>query len=532
MSAGDLIQDSEWLNMAPEDREKRFADQLEFMQPLIQNRRIYIKDPFLSLVPRGPYDLFNGNGANKKIKRFHPGVTEQIGLGNFDYIQVSSDATESDEGFDACSFNPYLVQFGMQTILYRGMFTERATKWLCARDYRHMWEAAQQVALQMSFLADYTLQMQALFARESTSSFANLSNKVYILTDGAPDTIIGTYNNLTVDADGDYLVTFNQSAERMSTMSWDHLEWITARLQLLAPQSSIGMNDVGAPIYPWIGDLKDFQKMIRSDNELREDYRFASPMVNIESYGMIRTFRNFALMDFYMTPRFTVKTKTSGQTVLKQVKPYLDNVAVDPNMGTRVTENPEYLNAEFGGFWILPREFMMIETPPSGPATLGSGTEFGTDPGTDGEFIWNRANSEDNPFGDKGRYVCRLEQYPKPLEYDDEAVLVIYRRCPNIQAKVCEIGGDDALSSPVASVGIGAANVAYVTGSTTLVEIALAGIPDIEPLKQVSISVDGGGGLTAWLVGTAAAPRCVFSLSAADAATVVGASSSISVSWT
>ncbi len=517
----------DFATLSVENRNRMFQDATEFIDWKIQERKLNVKTPFRTMFQRGVYTL--GDGMEKQIIRFHPGQAEQVGLDRWSRIQVSTPASGGDPGVDACRYNPYSIQYGFQRVAYSGFRTERATQQICIKDIRWTKEFVQQCNLIFNFLADYTLEMDENFHQWMYAKFASDAGKIYILTDGAPTTLSTTYDPFTPDADGDQVLTI-PAGYNISTLNWDHMKWLSRYLEVQAPMAALGERD-GRPIFGWVGDIEDWDDMVRKDENLREDFRFANPSVLINQYGTVTEYKGFGLMHLVKPGRLKVKGTSGTNLVLEFVSPQDENITT--TQGTRVNVNPDWLNAEYGIAYILVKNVFMTEVPPSGPTTAGGGTMFGATPSLNGEFTWINYASDNNILMENGYYFARAERFPKPLEHDEDAIMIIYRRCVSPTATRCEIGGDDAATSPVTvDISAVADRPAAVSGSTVLVQLNTQVILDAETPKEVSIVPDGGAALTAYIADSSAAPvyKFVFT-SAADATAAAAATTSWVISW-
>jgi len=221
-------------NLGVADHNQRFLDALEFVDPVIQRRSHMVSSVWRSMIPRSAFQL--GQGLTKKSYRFHPGVGDQRGLQRWDPIQISRVGSDTDEGFDACAYNPLITQYGFQVVNYSGFMTSRRTQHICLRDIRFVWEIKQQLGLVMSFLADITNSVWENAAREQYLKFSNDNNKTYVLSDGMPKSLNFTYDPFATDDDGDNVLTLT-SGSRVSNIDWSYLRYYLRYLQMQAPRS-------------------------------------------------------------------------------------------------------------------------------------------------------------------------------------------------------------------------------------------------------------------------------------------------------
>jgi len=503
------------------DYNQRFLDALEFVDDLIQSRNHLKSSVWRSMVSRAPYKL--GEGLVKKSYRFHPGVGDQRGLQEWRAIQISRAAGEQDEGYDACSYQPSLVDYGFQTVNYTGFQTERRTKHICLRDIRFVWQFNQQLGLIMNFLSDITNSVWENASREQYMKFAVDGSHSYVLSEGRPTSVAFGYDPFTTDSDLDNVLTLDSNT-KISTINWSYMRRFSRHLEMQAPLAAIGSDD-GKPLFGLVMDLEDIDRMIEEDDKLREDFRYFSPKVLIQNYGKVTSFKGYTLMHDGFAPRFTLKSDDGTTMTLKRVDPLAE---VATTIGNRVDVSSDYENAEYGIGIIYMKDVYKFEVPPAGPVAPGGGTHFGASPSLNGEFEWiNIRNEEHNLLGENGFYFSRYEYFPKPLAHDEDAHIFLYRRCPQSEVTDCDIGGTDAVSSPVAGSGLAVA----VSGSDVLFTLSAASILEIEPPVAVSIQVDDGTSYTCAIADASGAPDYVFCAQTAADALLVIAGTTFIISW-
>jgi hypothetical protein len=495
------------------DYNQSFLDALEFVDDVIQERQHMKVSVWRSKVPRGPYML--GEGLVKKSYRFHAGLGDQRGMQKWSPIQISRVASGDDPGVDACAYNPYMVDYGFETVNYSGVQTSRRTKHICIRDIRFTWEFNQQLKLIFDFLGDITNSVWENYGRETYIKFCVDGSNGFVLAGGPPNSVNFSYDPYSVDDDGDNTITVSAGTD-FSTINWDHLAWFSRWLEMQAPQSAIG-NSNGRPVYGLVFDMEDWDKMVRGDAALREDYRYGAPQVLIDQYGSVTNYKGYALMHDVAAPRFKIKSTDGTDIVLKRVDPLVDNEAV--TIGNKVNVNPDYLNAEFAMGVIFMNDVYKLEVPPAGPTSPGGGTMFGATPSLNGEFRWlNIQDQENNLLNENGFYFGRYEAFAKPLTYDGDAICFLYARCPWVGPTSCSIGSDpqsDAVSL-ASSPSAGDADATNKTLTLTLAEFLDCQAGDAVTMKKDATA--GAATLTAYIADASLAPTYTF---AADTAFTV-----------
>ena len=194
--------------------------------------------------------------------------------------------------------------------------------------------------------------------------------------------------------------------------------------------------DDGDPIYGLAVHAWDFDYMVRNNDDIREDMRYANAKVLIENFGKVKLYRGFAIVHDIVAPRFEVKSITASTMTLKRVEPFTTEATT---VGSKPVINPDYISAEYALGIIFLNDVFEMMVPPAGPASPGGGTQFGAQPSLNGEFMWlNIQDRCENALREKGYYFGRYEVFNKPLEYSDEPIAFLYKRCPQNRIKLCE----------------------------------------------------------------------------------------------
>lgn len=514
-----------WAHYTLEQRNSRFLQMEQFWDKKIQDRKIK-RRVIWDMIPRGVFP--DGEGLNREVMIFHPGKAEQRGLQLFRSVQVSSPAIGAEPGIDACDPQPQLLSYGFGRTATTGLRTDRASPNICIKDIKYTWQFGQQLGLIFNYLMDYQLEVMDNYHQETMLRFANDAGRFYVLTDGRYTSLTGTYDPKTPDADGDNILTVTNGSVKVSTINWTHMQQLNRYLEDECPDGSIGQQPNGRMLYAASIDLEDFEKYVDGNAALREDYRYAKPEVNIQGMGTVETFRGWALRHNRKIPRFDVKTNNGTTVVYKRVDPFIEEAT---QTGTRWVANPDYDGAEFGTMIPMMTNIFSDKIPPDGPTNPGGGTEFGSVP-LDGTFSWK--NIQDpvlNINREKGFYYSQLEVFAYPELYHDRASALLYRRCPSSAAQDCDLG-TNAGNSPVNAVAVAGAYATAVSGSTTKFTIKTDKVPNIQPIKQVTIRVDNSTDYTAYLVGTSGGTTQTYAVAlAATATSVIAAGSSIVISW-
>lgn len=504
------------------DFNQKLVDAEEFLEARLLRREREEPVIWNSMIGRSPYPL--GAGIERKQYIFHPGIGEQVGLGTWEPIQISRVADGADSGYNACRYQPRMVDYGWQVKNYTGYGTARRTKHICINDIKWSWMFKEQLNAIFGHFAQITQMEWETAFRHWYTKFAVDAGHAYVLSRGSAFARTFSYDPFTVDADGDYTITIDSSIP-VSTLSWDFLRPYSRRLETQARSGAVGVKN-GRPQFPLAMDLEDFEKMIERDPALREDFRYQRPEVLIDQYGSVESYKGYGLTHDPNNVRLKVKSyNNSASTVTLKLVPKL--VDSDTNVeGTRWDFNPEWENAEFGIGAIIVKGVYDAQIPAAGPTSPGGQTQFGAVPSLMGEFKWlNIQNEETNPLNEVGYYFARMQMFPHPGEYFDEPIIFLYARSSYANHIDRDIGGDEASASPVSFT----AAVADA-GVTNGVSLTMASIPNVEAPEVVTVTA-GGSDYTCVVAESEASPTLVVAAaSAANAASIIAAGTG-SVAW-
>lgn len=492
--------------MTLEERNQEFLDVEPKADSAIQIRQSRKRSMFRTLIGRGTYAL--GNGLEKKAYRFFSGLSQQRGLHLWHPVQISRKASAGDPGYDATKYNPHTVNYGFDSVSYGGMGIEHKTPHISIRDLRFGWQIADQLKAVYGFLGDFTNDMWETYNREQYARMCKIAGNQYAVVDGLATAQNFVYDPEAVDDDGDNCAVMTGAGRipDVGILNWDTMGYFARYLEMQVPMGAITNID-GRPAYGWIGDLEDFDKMIRKDPELREDWRQAKAQALIDGYGATTTYKGFSLMHDMFSPRFALKSKVGNVLTFKRVDPMIASTA--DISGKRKDVNPAYLNAEFGSYFIFLKDVFTVEIPPSGPSAPGGGTTFGATPGLNGEWKWLNIQTEDNPLNEKGYFFMRAEAFAKPGENHEDPIMVIYRRFVHIDAEDAEVGGTDVASEHGVAVDAVAGDIDAANKTLT---VALAGMLSAEADQAITVTDDASATFTGVVADSSNAPVYLLAL--------------------
>lgn len=476
-------------------------------------------------IPRGAYKLYSG--MEQKTNVYRGGLPVQAGLSTWKPISNSVTAAQASangtQAFDNCQPDtPQRYKYAMETISYTGYRDSWQSDPLCVNDLKFTDQARDQVALVIRTGVEFGVSMLENWNREMYIYQAMIAGRGMVMAEGALQfednlTYQFTYDPFETIADEDGAQTtyikFDANLN-ISTLNWDYLDYLRTTMADRCAEAAIG-NEGGMPIFGLMLDIVDFERYIKGDPELRQDWRDARPTSLIDGYAMgLKVYRGFALMHDARQMRFRVKNVDSdGKVIATRVVP--QKLGRDATIGQVPVPNPQYYRAEIGIGVIFMNEVIQNLFVPS-VDTLGSGTTFGPAPGMTGLWKWiNIPDPQTNMLGEHGFFFGRFEIYPKPLLFSFDTTVFAYRRCSQALRSKCAVElRDDVATGAVAPVADSVAadfDVANRRITLTLASKLGAGLND--PVKILKV---GGDSFVATVISDALAPKYVFTW-AADA---------------
>jgi len=467
-------------------------------------------------IPLGQFPLFNGYSQKSYI--FRGTLGPQAGLTDWAAIEPSRKAASDDNGYDRCSYNPQTYTWAYDAIDFAGLQTSWRSPVFCVNDLKFQDKAQQQLGMIIKAGAMITDQIKETFNRESYVKAAADAGKFFVLAEGVGlDFIDASSARVTYNPYSATTITFSSTMlGKISTLNFSILDLLHQYLSDQCPDSAIG-NEGGLPVYGLMLDLKDFEKYVLTDADLREDFRFARPQPLISGFNMgFKTYRGWALIHDPRQMRFTVSTYGTTVTA-SRVLPR--RATRDGIIGHVPEANPAYVTAELGTAIVFLNNVIQILIP-APVNSLGSGMSFGPAPDFSGQWAWlNILDPETNPLGENGYFFSRYEYFVKSLEYAQDAMVFLYRRCTQSLATKCEVEDLDRAATS-ATVAAAAATGDFST-TTRLVTVTLDKVLDCSVGRAVTVT-HGGGATPMVVTADSEAPTYTFGwLSGADNAPTV-----------
>ncbi len=432
-------------------------------------------------IPREAYALYTG--LNHKRNVYRGGLMNQAGLSNWRNIAVTGGATgaagdDSGTRVNNClPPNPMSYNYAFESMTWSGKEVAWASAPLCAEDLKFQDYATEQVALIIQTGVDFGLSIQEVWNRENYTAMAISARRACIMTDGVTLFAGSTARQFTYDpsktllADGGITAVDGSGASlsgnpyitypsgiKVGTLNFEFLDFLREEVSRRAAGAALS-TESNMPVFGFIADVRDWEQMVKSDPDLRADWRQAEPKALIKAYDMaFRNLRGWMAIHDPNQMRFKIVNDNGTTVTAARILPMRNGRA--GTIGQIPEPNPEYYNAELAIGVVFMNDILVNQFVPS-ITTVGSGTHFGPVDGLNGQWTWlNIRDITTNPLGTIGNFYGRIQVFPKPGLYSVEATAVLYRRCAQIPQTGCAIESAKGTESTGAPVALAVAAVA------------------------------------------------------------------------
>jgi hypothetical protein len=471
---------------------RAFVDAPKFLYPEIQNKIVNTNSLWTALIKRENFNY--GEGYIKYSETFHGGVGVQDGGVSWTKMQAGRAAGTNgsdDPGYDPCRSQALMVGFGTEEKSFTVYQTERRTADYCLTEILFKWQLEQQLALQFRALSDiavfeweqilqaiYFNQCNRRIARYSGSDTKGFNLETLSLTGTTSDNPFG--GDISIPAAG---------LGNIAPLSINLLNQVYPYLSRRCRTGALGMVD-GAPVFGVSASQEAIFDMIHNDSKEVEYLKWAAPEINVEGYGKMRVWRNFAQHNDWMAPRYT---PNATGTKLTRVYPWK---TTPTTLDNALDVNPAYLNAPFEEVSIVVKDVVTAQVPPPNPARVGGGFEFNpVNNIMDFEFM-NIQERCENPRREKGFFLGRARVAPKPEAYSTDALSMLVRRCGvSLETGCTTCSTANTSSTAVTSVAFFDSGASY----TTAVKYILAGLAScfsVQVGSRVAVTYTSNGGAT------------------------------------
>lgn len=337
-------------------------------------------------------------------------VKRSTGVGG-GWVPVST----PDGSGNNCVPTPTIISPAMTQITYSAFQTTQYSNDICFRDLAAAYDAKDQLsAIRDNFVANvvdtWDLQDKALF-------FQNAGHKIVFNS-----SLTETTNGSTMPA-----------VPATSTINQGLLDVLYNR----GTQDGMGEESAyakrqGAPILPLILSQEAHRTIIKGDDSIRNDFRWADSgksdgAVLLQSWGIDREYGGFHHIVDQRMPRWDF---VNGAWVNR---PFYSNSAT--TIGDEANVSAAYQAAEFEDLYIFSPD-MMTRQVPKPSTSFGSGSSAKAI-SFNGEVVWlNIPDKVENPFSDIGFFAARLYAAYKPRKVQ-YGYVVRFKRCPNVASTSC-----------------------------------------------------------------------------------------------
>jgi len=474
-----------------------FIDAEQYVNPIISNKSKSYNSLYQSKIARGTFKY--GEGYVKKSNTFYGGLAIQDCGASWSVVEPSRPAGtngQDDPGHDSCRYESETISYGFEEKSYTLYQATRRTLDICLTDILFKWQYQKQLALTYQMLSNVTLGEWEQIEREFYIDFANK----YMVVNSGDGIGLATFTM----ALGDCAIDIPDGGlEAIGTLTQEVLDRLYQYLFRQAPDGAMGMRD-GQPQFALITSPETSTEIVRNDTTRNADMRYVNPGFLVEGYGTVGTYQGFAHVKDPHAPRFKV---SDDGTQLERVFPF---TTTPTTIGEAVNVSEDYIKAPFELSVIFLKDVYRALVPPSNPSNIAGGYNF--DPADNrGLFKWiNGWDRCENILREKGFFFARFRIAPEPLQHSTDAMVILHRRCTQLDLNYCI---EDGTCDNRDVVACAKANSTDDDDDATLYDVELDGLIDCHPGMEVDVYFTGGTTVQAVMVDDANAPtyRIAFS---------------------
>lgn len=336
-------------------------------------------------------------------------VNRSIGTGG-GWVDVSA----PDGSGNNCVPTPTIVNPSMSNLTYTAVQTYVKSNPICFQDYRRAYNWPEQIkAIRENFVENI---VDIWENEDKLLFFTNAGHKI-VFDASLTETTNGTTMPATVAT---------------STINQNLLDRLYTRIiQDGGGREAYAMKS-GAPIITAIMSEEAHRTIIKGDDSVREDFRWADSgkgegAILLQSWNIDRVYGGFLHCIDNKMPRFDF---VNGAWV---ERPFYITSAT--TVGDQAIVNPAYEEAEFEDVYLWHPDVVHRQVPKPlgsvGADTRGMAVKF------NGEVVWRNIPNEDtNPMEDTGFYAARLYAAYKPIKIR-YGYCIRVKRCPNVATTTC-----------------------------------------------------------------------------------------------
>ena len=408
--------------------------------------RYQLESPWGRLTRVGKFPLGMGTSLTET-------TVERVLSGSFetDWADVSTGTSGSVS--NGCVPSPTDLQFGQSTTTWNLTTKAYQTPCICLDDLKTSFEVERQVAKTVQQLTQLTrtvldnrrrTEYMRIVPRVSSGDFneytgTTLGNTLAATINGTASTLVGANipTNETLVSGGVNLqklsINYAQNGfplpQPTSQLSQDYLDVL--RVQLIrdgAGHNPLGREN-GAAVLGLITSAETSRQLLRNNQELRQDLRWATPSELVAPLGVDRSYGGYYHLVDFEVPRFTYVPATTGSNATPgyfiPVYPYKQGSA---SKGQKWSINSAYNTAPYEAAYVFHPDVYEEAVQQVGPNIPGA--PFDDFPYYySGQFFWLNIRSEANPLGKIGRWMALFNNGTRPLQpWLGRAI--IHKRCP------------------------------------------------------------------------------------------------------
>ena len=285
---------------------------------------------------------------------------------------------------------------------------------LCVQNMRSAWQMEQQINLAKESMGEI---IRDAWIDRNRDSYIQYCDNKYVLAPGLPK---------TTKADGDNFDTTGPATSKLTNGALDSF-YVSMGREGAGRDAEAYSN--GQPVYKLFVSAETSRSLKKSDDAVREDFRYANPDSLLGAIGQSHTYNGFLHVIDDTPRRFNYDSgQPSGQEWVR-VLPFV----VDGTTGLKEL-NPLYATATHEDSVIFVKSAIECLVPPS-IANIGA-CSF-TPQNYIGELKWkNIAHRTDNPDGDIGFFRAVLASAIRPRQ-TQFGVAVRHLVCPLVEFVGC-----------------------------------------------------------------------------------------------
>jgi hypothetical protein len=317
-----------------------------------------------------------------------------------------------------CIPNPTNLNFGQSYVTWNLQTQTYQTPCICLDDLKTSFEIERQVGKTVEQLTQLT---RTVLDNRRRSEYLRLVPK---MTTGSFTEYNSYGSNSIGTVSGDNWLNYANAGSAIPVPSLQLNQNFLDVIRVGLIRDGAGHNPLGrengAAVLGLITSAETSRQLLRNDDALRQDIRYATPSELVAPLGVDRSYGGYYHLVDFEVPRYTY---TSG--TFKQVYPFVQIAATS---GYRWVPNQAYEEAPYEAAYVFHPDVYEEAVQQVGPNIPGA--PFDDYPYYySGQFFWlNIRNADNNPLGKIGRWLAVFQSGSRPLQPWLGRV-VIHKRC-------------------------------------------------------------------------------------------------------